>query len=171
MIKYTLQCSNGHRFDAWFSNSQGCDDQISRGLVVCADCTDAAVVKAPMAPSITGSAKRNPIPLAEPPNAGSADVQAQGGQNTAAGKPETPADASAEIAMAGQVREALHMLRRFVEKNADNVGDKFAEEARKIHYGETEERGIYGETTPEEAEELLDEGVPFGRMPWPSNDT
>ena len=60
---------------------------------------------------------------------------------------------------------------RHEEKNADYVGDKFADEARKIHSGEAEERGIYGETTPEEAEELQEEGVPFGRMPWIQNDT
>ncbi len=167
MIKYTLQCSNGHRFEAWFGNSQGCDDQISSGLVVCAGCGDTAIAKALMAPSITGSPKRRAASTSQAQVTIAPDTQPEPDQSITAGKSE----AATEIAMAGQVREALHLLRRYVEKNADYVGDKFADEARKIHYGETEERGIYGETTPDEAEDLLDEGVPFGRMPWPRNDT
>ena len=159
MIKYTLQCSNGHLFDGWFGNSKSCDEQIGAGYVSCVTCGDSAVRKAPMAPAITGSQKRPAV----------ADVPTESG-------PETPAAATApppaaEMAMAGQVREALHMLRRFVENNADYVGNKFADEARKIHSGEAEERGIYGETTPEEVESLEEEGVPFGRMPWIQNDT
>jgi hypothetical protein len=161
MIKYALQCSNGPEFEAWFGNSQSCDDQLSAALVACVDCGDTAVVKALMAPSITGSGKRGtlspPVEHESPaPDASTGDAHPEGGK---------------EVAMAGQVREALHMLRRYVEKNADYVGDKFADEARKIHYGETEQRGIYGETTPEEADDLQDEGVPFGSMPWPRDDT
>lgn len=60
----------------------------------------------------------------------------------------------------------LNELRKTVEENCDYVGDRFAEEARRIHYGETDPRGIYGETTPQEAEELRDEGVTFQRIPW-----
>ncbi len=160
MIKYTLQCSSGHRFDAWFGNSESCDDQMSAGLVACVDCNDSTVIKAPMAPAIAGSKKRRTAPAVDdmpPPDAGETSVVSSA--------------PTKEVALAGQVREALHMLRRYVEKNSDYVGDRFADEARKIHHGETDERGIYGETTPEEAEELLEEGVPFGSLPWPRNDT
>ena len=65
-----------------------------------------------------------------------------------------------------EMRRALQELRNQVETNCDYVGDKFAEEARKIHYGESDKRGIYGETTDEEAEALADEGIEFGRLPW-----
>lgn len=156
MIKYTLQCSNGHRFDAWFGNSTSCDEQIGAGFVGCTTCGDVAVQKAPMAPAITGSQKK---------------TSAEGVQGDARPEAPVPAPPAREMATAGQVREALHMLRRYVEANADYVGDKFADEARKIHKGDAEERGIYGETTPEEAEALEEEGVPFGRMPWIQNDT
>lgn len=159
MIKYSLQCSNGHRFDAWFSNSKSCDDQIDAGLVSCVTCGDGTVQKALMAPAITGSPKRagsrEEAPTVESPGT----------------SPPQAVPTSGEMATAGQVREALHMLRRYVERNADYVGDKFADEARKIHQGEAQERGIYGETTPEEAEVLEEDGVPFGRMPWIQNDT
>ena len=75
-------------------------------------------------------------------------------------KPERAARAAAETT------KALRELRQHVETTCDNVGDKFAEEARKIHYGEADERGIYGDATPEEARDLAEEGVPFGRLPW-----
>jgi hypothetical protein len=159
MIKYTLQCSNGHRFDAWFGSSSSCDEQIDAGFVGCATCGDVAVQKAPMAPAITGSQKRTTAK----------DRSQDFGPESPAAVPSAPP--TGEMATAGQVREALHMLRRFVESNADYVGDRFADEARKIHSGDAEERGIYGETTPEEAEALEEEGVPFGRVPWIQNDT
>lgn len=113
-----------------------------------------------MAPAIAGGKKRSAAPPDDnlPPS--------DGGETGVA-----PSAPTKDVALAGQVREALHMFRRYVEKNSDYVGDRFADEARKIHHGEADERGIYGETTPEEAEELLEEGVPFGRMPWPRNDT
>jgi hypothetical protein len=68
--------------------------------------------------------------------------------------------------MPKEVREALLKVREHVEKNCEHVGDKFAEEARKIHYGEGEKRGIYGQTSEEEAEALSEEGIEFGRLPW-----
>jgi hypothetical protein len=75
-------------------------------------------------------------------------------------KPERAAQA------AQAATQALRELRSHVEKTCDNVGDKFAEEARKIHYGEADARSIYGDATDEEAKDLAEEGVPFGRIPW-----
>ena len=82
--------------------------------------------------------------------------------------PMAPAVAakSSAVVDAVQMRKALVALRAHVEKSCDDVGEKFAEEARKIHYGEVEARGIYGESTEEEARDLVDEGVPVGRIPW-----
>lgn len=67
---------------------------------------------------------------------------------------------------AAEVRKHLREFRKQVEASHENVGERFAEEARKIHYGETEARGIYGKATGDEAKELVDEGVPFSPMPW-----
>jgi len=81
----------------------------------------------------------------------------------------TRKDTAADGPSPTQMREALVELRKQVEDNADNVGENFAEEARKIHYGEVEPRGIYGKATEDEAQELNDEGVPFNRVPWIEN--
>jgi hypothetical protein len=70
------------------------------------------------------------------------------------------------VAMSGKIRKELGELRAKVEANCDYVGEKFAEEARKIHYGETDPRGIYGETSKDEADALAEEGVEFARIPW-----
>lgn len=179
MIRYTLQCAKGHQFEAWFPNSAAYDQQAAAGLLSCAECGSRKVEKSIMAPRIgKGSGKgghkgdaadidrqmeraaeRNPerdAPGATPP-------AVAGGPPA---PPETPAPAPS-MAVSSKLREALHEMKRFVEANAENVGDRFADEARKIHYGESEERNIYGDTSDEEAEELREEGVPFGRIPWP----
>ena len=69
--------------------------------------------------------------------------------------------------VAGELQAQLEGLRRRIEENCDPVGDKFAEEARRIHYGETPHRDIYGQATDAEAAELVEEGVEFARVPWP----
>ncbi|MGE0737379.1 MAG: DUF1178 family protein [Alphaproteobacteria bacterium] len=152
MIHYSLRCVKGHEFDAWFKDSAAYDRQAKAGHVSCAVCGSVKVKKAPMAPRI-GKGAAAPAVDAEP-------VAASG---VAAAK--LPAK-SKKTAVAGQMRAMLEDIRKHVEENADYVGDKFAEEARKIHYGETEERSIYGETSDDEAKALNDEGVPFARVPW-----
>ncbi len=149
MILYQLRCAKGHEFDSWFRNSETYDRQEKRGLLSCPSCGSAKVEKAIMAPRIgKGAAKRHraaPAPEAtapEPP--------------TTAVKPELPA----------AMQAMLSEVRRQVEANCDYVGPQFAEEARKIHYGERDKRGIYGETSDSEAEALRDEGIEFGRIPW-----
>jgi hypothetical protein len=141
MILYQLLCRNQHGFEAWFRDSKAYDAQAKAGRVTCPVCGSHKVAKAPMAPNI---ATRRETPAAEPARA----------------PKET---AKAEIADA---IELLKALRRQVEATCDYVGDQFAEEARKIHYGETERRDIYGDATAEEAEELREEGVEFTRIPW-----
>ena len=71
-----------------------------------------------------------------------------------------------KAAQAAKLRKALTEMREFVERNFDDVGDRFPEEARRIYYGESEERAIFGNATEEEAEELAEEGVPVGKLPW-----
>ncbi len=134
MIQYSLQCSKGHRFDAWFKSAAAFDEQQARGLVECAVCGASPVEKALMAPSIARTdAERVPLSAAHPDFA--------------------------------RFREMLRDYRRKVMTEADYVGDRFAEEARKMHFDEVEARGIYGEATREEVVSLLEEGIDFLPLP------
>ncbi len=141
MILYDLRCRKGHVFEAWFRDSAAYDRQVAAGELACPTCGSKRVGKAPMAPRLGKGAGR------------------RGG----------PAGARAETTRAGRIMRAMHELRRKVEENFDYVGGGFAEEARKIHYGEADPRNIYGETSEEEAEALRDEGVTFTRVPWPAH--
>lgn len=146
MILYSLCCSKDHGFEAWFRNSDAFDKQAKKGVVSCPVCGDTKVRKAIMAPRIAKGAAK---------------------PSEAAAVPAPPsAPAAGSHVMAPKLREMLHELRKQVEANCDYVGDQFAEEARKIHYGESEERGIYGETSDDEAEALKEEGIEVGRIPW-----
>jgi hypothetical protein len=140
MILYNLCCSADHVFEAWFRDSAAYDEQAAAGEVLCPVCGNASVAKAPMAPRI-----------------------AKGGDR---GEESDPGPQTYTNTKATEMRRMLTELRRHVEDNSDYVGDKFAEEARKIHYGETEEHNIYGEATEDQAEELTEEGVKVGRIPW-----
>ena len=142
MIVYQLRCSNGHEFEAWFRDSSTYDQQAKDGDVICPQCGDVHVCKALMAPNITPSRKRAPV---SPEENDRAERRAR--------------------EVAEKILEAVGDVRSHVEKNFDNVGDDFAEEAKRIHYGEAEERGIYGNATEEEADSLDEEGVDFFRLP------
>lgn len=161
MIVFDLRCEQGHQFESWFRSSSAYEEQVEAGLVECPYCGETSVEKAPMAPNVAAKSNQKtpdaPSPLAKPePPAPVPSVGAAAGQST-------------ELrAIAKQAADAMSKLQAHVEKNCENVGDKFAEEARKMHYGETEERGIYGESTPEEASELLDEGIDVLPLPGPS---
>lgn len=153
MIHYDLRCSQDHAFDGWFKDSAAFDRLAKRGLVECPHCGDSKIERALMRPAV---AKREavakhenlPVPTPQP-------------------KPPTqPAAAVAGMPMPAQMRAMLQRMRAEVEKHCDYVGPSFAEEARKIHRGESEKRGIYGETSPDQAEALADEGIEFSRIPW-----
>jgi len=150
MIVYQLRCGNDHEFEAWFLDSATYATQADAGDVVCPFCGDTHVQKAIMAPNI--STKR-----AQP----SAD---EAGHTETAHDESGPAEERARE-VAEKILEAVGEIRRQVEENCENVGDDFAEEARRIHYGESEERGIYGNATADEAEALEEEGVEFYRLP------
>ena len=158
MIRYSLQCAKGHGFEAWFASSAAFDGQAAAGIVACPDCGNRSVRKAIMAPHVgTGGGGREVEPAPQPE---AADAPAP--------VPSGPSGPPV-MTVSSKLREALHEMKRYVEANADYVGGKFADEARKIHSGDAEERSIYGETTDAEAEALEDEGVPFGRIPWPKS--
>ncbi len=150
MIRYALACDQGHTFESWFQDSAAYDRQAKRGLVSCPHCGSAKVGKAIMAPRLTGSRKRKVS--AEP----HADVPA-------------PAAEKAPVAVLSpqekEIRAKLKELRDHLTKNADHVGPKFPEEARKMHYGETKYRSIYGEASLDDARALAEEGIEFHPLP------
>lgn len=155
MISFSLQCSNGHRFDAWFSSSDAFDMQAERGLLSCPVCGDEAITRALMAPAVRPSRKAASVPVqpTEPPR----------GEATLL-PPERPG--SADNPDSERLRTMIRALREAVRENGTDVGAAFPEEARKIHYGETEERGIYGQASLEEAKSLVEEGIEI--LPIPS---
>jgi hypothetical protein len=141
VIRYALRCEAGHAFDSWFGNSAAFDRQAARGLVTCPTCGSAQVEKAIMAPALGGD--RDAAPAAEPEKTPVAIVSKE------------------EV----ELRKKLKELRDHVVKNADYVGEKFPEEARRMHYGETEHRSIYGEASAEAASALAEEGIEFHPLP------
>lgn len=147
MIRYDLICDKGHEFDGWFRNSATYDKQARRGFVACSVCGSSKVEKQLMAPGIPAKSNRkDEVP-----------------QKMVAG----PVDPRVAMMM-----KMMREMRQHVEENADYVGDKFAEEARKIHFAETEARGIYGEATADEATALIEEGIevfPLPRLPEDGN--
>ena len=160
MILYRLRCSKGHEFESWFKDSKTYERQEKKSLVGCAVCGDSKVTRALMTPRLgtKGNKKKTGVVANE--------VSAAAAPTPAAPTAEQKQMAALAKKMPKELREALLKVRAEVEKNCEHVGDKFAEEARKIHYGESDKRGIYGETTDEEAEALAEEGIEFGRLPW-----
>jgi hypothetical protein len=153
MIRYALICQQGHQFESWFQDSAAYDKQAKRGLVSCPNCGSAKVEKAIMAPRLSVTAKKRSKAVEAPETAPEA----------------APMPAPAPVAMIlpqeQEIRAKLKELRDHLTKNADNVGAKFPEEARKMHYGEIEHRSIYGVASPEEANELSEEGIEFHPLP------
>src|SRR5262245_3005276 len=144
MIVYNLVCKSGHEFEAWFRDSAAYDAQAQRGRVVCPTCNTRSVSKAIMAPSLGKGAGRKEAPPAPIP-----------------GPTREPQVAGKDPKLA----KLLSEVRDYVEKNYDYVGARFPEEARKIHYGETPERQIYGEASADEVKALTEEGVPVAPLP------
>lgn len=144
MIRYDLKCDNGHAFEAWFANSAAYDTQLEAGFVTCAVCGGGKITKALMAPGIGAKGREASAP---PPDTTSTGQMMAG--------PVPP-----------EVQQQLAALRKEIERNSDNVGKKFAIEARKMHLGETEARAIHGEATKEEAKELIEDGVAIAPLPF-----
>ena len=150
MIRYALICDRKHEFEIWFDNSADYDKQSKRKLVTCPVCDSHKVDKAIMAPAITSPRKPRSSPM---PDAAA----------TPAPQPTAP------VAMLSpqetEFRAKLKELREHLTKNADNVGKKFPEEARKMHYGDIEHRSIYGEASTDDAQKMLEEGIEFHPLP------
>jgi hypothetical protein len=151
MIKFALKCGSGHGFEAWFRSGDAYDRQAKRHLIACPDCGSHDVDKQPMAPALVKRGRKKAASSAEAMQA-------------------SPAPGPEAIqAVAGPVSEPpLELLRawkRHVMANSEDVGRGFADEARKIHHGEAEERAIRGETSAEDARRLSEDGIPFGVLP------
>ncbi|MCZ8369424.1 MAG: DUF1178 family protein [Porphyrobacter sp.] len=147
MIVFDLSCSNGHRFEGWFGSSADFEDQRERGLLCCPTCGSGAVTKAPMAPAVPakGNVRKEALP------------------------PQTP-QPMVNTPMPDEMRKALRQLAEVQAqalKNSTWVGDKFAEETRKMHYGERDEAPIHGQASLAEAKALIEEGVPVAPLPFP----
>ncbi|CUB00737.1 DUF1178 family protein [Pannonibacter indicus] len=160
MIRYTLRCDNAHEFEGWFRNSGDFERQTAQGLMSCPACGSDDVTKALMAPAVSTSERREslaPVSGAE----AAAPVEA----------PAAPAGAGATSAMIAsdsrhaELLQKLRELRQQIVSNADYVGQSFADEARKMHYGEADHRSIYGETSPDDAQALLEEGISILPLP------
>jgi hypothetical protein len=161
MIRYTLNCEHGHAFESWFQNSAAYDKQAKRALVTCPVCGSAKVEKAIMAPRLSRAeaaepGEARPIPPSIPPALPAPVVP-------------SPAPGKTPVAIMSpqerELRKKLKELREHVTRNADYVGHRFPEQARKIHYGEIEHRSIYGEASPDEAKALHEEGIEFHPLP------
>ena len=149
MIRYALHCEKAHEFESWFPSSESYEAQRKQGFVACPVCGSTKVDKALMAPQVARRDRHpEPMPVAGPP--------------VPAPLPEPVAKVSP---IEQELRAKIRELREHIVKTADPVGDRFAEEARKIHYGEIEHRSIYGQATPEEARELAEEGIEFHALP------
>ena len=150
MIHYQLQCRQAHGFDGWFNDSASFEKQAKRGLIECPECGGTDVERALMAPAL---GKRDEVarPVEAPPAAPPAVAAPS---KVAAGR------------LPAQMLAALQRMRAEVEKNCAYVGPDFADQARAMHRGEIEPRGIYGESTEEQAESLAEEGVAVAKIPW-----
>ena len=156
MIKYQLLCHLEHEFEGWFSDSASFSDQVEKKLVECPLCGSHEVRRALTAPNLNSPKMRKSADEANKPPAE--------GRVTAAPVPEG-LDAQQQAHAIGHAMTALRQLHKKIQADFTNVGEKFADEARKIHYGEAEAKAIYGTSTDEEREELAEEGIEFFQLP------
>ncbi len=147
MIKYALSCADGHAFEAWFRSGDAYDRQARKKLITCPQCGSNAVEKQPMAPAVL-KGRRGSQSSPEAAEAGGA-----------------PSAAVTNAAPPAAVLEMLRAYKRHVLDNTEDVGKQFAEEALRMHHGETETRAIRGQATAEDALNLREEGVDFGVLP------
>ena len=150
MIRFALTCSQGHGFEGWFKSNAAFDAQAATGRLECPVCGGAEIRKAIMAPAITRGERQQEV-IPPPPAAESVPAPAN----------PVPPSPQALVRMMLMMRA----VREHVERNFDNVGAQFPEEARKIHYGERDPHGIFGEATGDEVRELIEEGIEI--MPLP----
>jgi hypothetical protein len=162
-----LQCSHQHSFEGWFASEDDFQHQLSRGLVECPMCADKSVQKLPSAPRLNLGGHQGPDTPGKPSQSSSTAVRATATEEGAAVR-NLPAVAGMP-AGAGQAEQAAFLKAlRHVVANTEDVGSRFADEARRMHYGEQEARSIRGQTSVREAAELLEEGIAVMPLPLPA---
>ena len=169
MIKYQLICDQNHEFEGWFQASAAFDAQAESGLLRCPLCDSDQVKRALMTPNLASPKRRKAIepPLADPaPKPADPALENPTPAHPAPLQQSAPPTNSEQVQAFGAALAELRQLQHKITKDCRDVGDNFAEEARKIHYGEAEAEGIYGQTTHEEREALEDEGIDVLDMPW-----
>ena len=137
MIQYNLKCEWGKIFDSWFSSSSEFDLLSKKNLLKCIYCNSSAISKSVMAPNLTNKSNNNK-------------------SNKVSKKTKLEKDITTQL---------MH-IRKYIEKNCENVGKNFSREARNIHYDKKSSKGIYGKATPEETSELIEEGIDVATIPW-----
>ena len=158
MIRYNLVCAKGHEFESWFANSAGYDKQARRGLLECPNCGSTKVEKALMTPRLART-RKSEVAIPAPPEAVTAPEPA------APAAPEPAAPVAMISPQERELRTKLKELRDHLVANSENVGQRFPEEARKMHYGEKKHRSIYGTASPDDAKALHEEGIEFAPLP------
>lgn len=164
MIKYALRCSNDHEFEAWFTNSAAFDDQRGKSLLACPECDTHEVEKALMAPNVVTTKGRGATSAMASPSPSDAPDTSAPANPAPAPTPDGYAPVSSNPHQK-KVLELMRQVREHIEATTEDVGKGFAEEARKIHYEEAEARGIRGEATAEEVQDLQEEGIPVTPLP------
>lgn len=158
MILYNLTCAKRHEFEAWFRDSAAYEVQVGKRAIACPECGSTKISKAPMAPRLSrGRAVEHEI-------GGASASSPSRGQNSFPNSVRPSGVVPKEGAV--MARKTLEALRKQIEEKCEYVGERFPEEARKIHYGEAARRDIYGEASDEAAKALTEEGVEFHRIPW-----
>jgi hypothetical protein len=153
MICYRLRCAHDHVFEGWYKDSSTFAMLRQKNLLNCPECGTSSVDQAPMAPAIVGRAPER-LPQSDPTP--TPDMAA----------PPAPVAGQIPPGLPDAMLSALRDVRRTIEENCENMGNRFADEALRIHYGEAPERGIYGEMSQSQREELEEEGVAFQNVPW-----
>ncbi|WP_374328902.1 DUF1178 family protein [Azonexus sp.] len=145
MIIYDLSCDNAHRFEGWFRSAEDFEAQLAQHIVRCPQCDSDDVRRVPSAVAIGGAhAEPAAVPVSSNARAGTATALMPAGE---------------------QIAAAYRQLIRAIMENSEDVGNAFADEARKIHYNEAPERSIRGQATPDECEALRDEGIEIMNLP------
>ena len=137
MILFDLKCDKDHKFEAWFASTDNYEKQLKKMLIVCPYCGSTKIQKSLMAPNI--------------------NIKYGSKKNVRKNKTDS---------YQRKLENKIKKFKKFIVENTDNVGNNFAEEARKIYYGETKSRPIRGESTEKETKELVEEGIPISKLPW-----
>ncbi len=163
-----LQCELGHTFEGWFGSEEDFQSQLSRGLVECPLCGASTVSKKLSAPRLNLGTRRDTVAPLPDEEVATNSVAARAYSTLATRQNDHPMVADTNTVVQNpQLQAAWMQMARKVLAQTEDVGTQFAEEARKIHYGEAKERGIRGQASRDETLELLDEGINVMPLPFP----